>query len=64
MSEANVSEYDSLSVGDIPYINDLFIHAVMPTPPRIVSSNYNSIIEKVACRRDEKSSGRVISPWS
>ena len=60
VNEAEMFGYESLSLGGTQYINDLFIYAVMPTPPRTVSISYDSIKEKVACRRDENSSTRYI----
>ena len=60
MNEADVFGYDSFSLDRTPYINDLLIHAVMPTPRRTVSINYHSIKEKVAYQRDENSTSHYV----
>ena len=60
MNEADIFGCDSLSLDRTQYINDLLIHAVMPTPRRTVSINYDSVREKVAYRRDENSTSRYV----
>ncbi len=53
IDEAEVLGCDSFSMNGVEYINELFIYAQRPTPPRTVSINYDAIREKVAYRKDK-----------
>ena len=53
IDEANFNDHDSFVLNGNEYINELFIYAILPTPPNTISIHYNSIKEKIAYKLDD-----------
>jgi hypothetical protein len=53
IDDAEIIGFDSFSHNGTQYMNDLFVNAVLPTPPKTISITYNSIKEKVSYRLEK-----------
>jgi hypothetical protein len=52
IDQADITGFDSFSMGGIEYINDFLVYAKHSNPPNIVSIKYDSSSKKVGYRKD------------